>query len=310
MSPKLLPASAAAFEPRAASVNVVLNAKVEPWLTQILRRTCHAKYPLITMAHHQRLLEEKLSSATAMWTLTSLMMPRAPFAELSTNPNPLVEALSNYQIIHLEAYVVHVDMVSQNEVAFKLTSNSIDALVHHHKHVHCVDLLAHISAEMPVTHQWKARVEGLHADFTTAVNKFVYRTQASILENIEEDGSGELSSEKSEEVKKSMTSLFQLPHWDLKVFKLQSIHHKLPTISNSWLSSAPRSVELERESLNDTRSRSDTEIYGAQSSLSPYPTQLYPASVTFYNNSTRGSNPLHSVTPFHRHEQGESRRRY
>ena len=32
-----------------------------------------------------------------------------------------MEALFNYQLLHVEAYVVHIDMVSQNEVAFKLT---------------------------------------------------------------------------------------------------------------------------------------------------------------------------------------------
>ena len=57
------------------------------------------------------------------------MQPKAPDAELRKDSNPLIEALFNYQILYIEAYVVHVDMVSQNEVAFKLTPETIEALV-------------------------------------------------------------------------------------------------------------------------------------------------------------------------------------
>ncbi|GKT87815.1 hypothetical protein Ct61P_05665 [Colletotrichum tofieldiae] len=46
MPVQLLPASAAAFAPRASSVNVVLGSKVEPWLTQTLKRINRVKRPL------------------------------------------------------------------------------------------------------------------------------------------------------------------------------------------------------------------------------------------------------------------------
>src|SRR5947207_2458134 len=133
----LLPASAAAFAPR-SSPNVVLNSRVEPWLTATLKRVNRVKRPLNNVAQHTRCLTETLSSSNAIWTLCSIMLPKAPDSELRRDDNPLVEALFNYQLIHMEAYVVHVDMVSQNEVAFKLTPETIESLIDYHKDIYSV----------------------------------------------------------------------------------------------------------------------------------------------------------------------------
>ncbi|KAI9810471.1 MAG: hypothetical protein M1827_006247 [Pycnora praestabilis] len=199
----LLPASAAAFAPR-ASVNIVLNTKVDPWLTATLKRINRVKRPLNSVIQHHRCLTETLSSASAIWTLCSIMLPKAPHAELRKDSNPLVEALFNYQLIHIEAYIVHVDMVSQNEVAFKLTPESIETLVEYHKDIHSVDISAN-------TWNWSEKelqVKKLHEEFIQAANKFVYRTNAIALEGLEEDGAGELLSGRSEEVRTAVMGLF------------------------------------------------------------------------------------------------------
>jgi hypothetical protein len=204
MPPQLLPASAAAFAPRASSVNVVLSSKVEPWLTQTLKRINRIKRPLNSVPQHQRCLTETLSSPNAIWTLTSIMLPKAPESELRKDSNPLIEALFNYQLIHVEAYIVHVDMVLRNEVAFKLTPDSIEALIEYHKDIHCVDISAS-------TYNWSEKelqLKKIHEEFIQAINKFVYRTHATALEGLEEDGAGELLSGKSEEVKNSIMGLF------------------------------------------------------------------------------------------------------
>jgi hypothetical protein len=204
MPPQLLPASAAAFAPRASSVNVVLSSKVEPWLTQTLKRINRIKRPLNSVPQHQRCLTETLSSSTAIWTLTSLMLPKAPDSELRKDSNPLIEALFNYQLIHIEAYIVHVDMVLRNEVAYKLTQDSIDSLIEYHKDIHCVDISAN-------TYSWSEKelqVKKLHEEFIQAVNKFVFRTHVTALEGLEEDGAGELLCGKSEEVKNNLMGLF------------------------------------------------------------------------------------------------------
>jgi hypothetical protein len=204
MPPQLLPASAAAFAPRASSVNVVLSSRVEPWLTATLKRVNRVKRPLNSVAQHQRCLTETLSSSTAIWTLTSLMLPKAPESELRKDSNPLVQALFNYQLIHIEAYIVHVDMVLRSEVAFKLTPDSIESLIEYHKDIHCVDIAAN-------TYNWsekEVQVKKLHEEFIQAINKFVYGTHVSALEGLEEDGMGELLCGKSEEVKYSIMGLF------------------------------------------------------------------------------------------------------
>lgn len=132
------------------------------------------------------------------------MLPKAPDSELRKDSNPLVEALFNYQLLSIEAYVVHVDMVSQNEVAFKLTPETIESLVEYHKDVHSVDTSAS-------TWNWsekEVQLKKLQEDFVQAANKFVYRTNANALEGLEEDGAGELLNGRSDEVKAAIMGMF------------------------------------------------------------------------------------------------------
>ncbi|KID96108.1 hypothetical protein MAJ_07949, partial [Metarhizium majus ARSEF 297] len=207
MPVQLLPASAAAFAPRASSVDVVLGSKVEPWLTQTLKRVNRKRVNrdtgrLKNVPQHQRCLVEILSSPNAIWTLASLMLPKFPEAEMPQEP---LQKLFSYQLVHVEAYVVHVDMVLRNEVAYKLTDNTIDTLVEYHKKIHSVDAKAN-------THDWSEKEQQskkLHEDFVQAVNKFVYRTPVSALEGLEDEGTGELLCGKSEEVKNNLFGLMK-----------------------------------------------------------------------------------------------------
>ncbi|RWA13850.1 hypothetical protein EKO27_g1236 [Xylaria grammica] len=207
MPPQLLPASAAAFAPRASSVNVVLGSKVESWLTQTLKRINRVKRPLNSVPQHQRCLTETLSSPNAIWTLASLMLPKHPDPELCKESNTVVEAVRSYEFIFLEAYIVHVDMVLRNEVAFKLTPDTIETLIDHHKDVFCVDAKAG-SYDWPEKEQ---HAKKLHDEFVQAINKYVFRTHVSALEGLEEEGAGELLCGRSEEVKNSIMALLNKP---------------------------------------------------------------------------------------------------
>ncbi|EXV00307.1 hypothetical protein X797_006752 [Metarhizium robertsii] len=207
MPVQLLPASAAAFAPRASSVDVVLGSKVEPWLTQTLKRVNRKRVNRDTgriknVPQHQRCLVEILSSPNAIWTLASLMLPKFPEAEMPQEP---LQKLFSYQLVHVEAYVVHVDMVLRNEVAYKLTDDTIDTLVEYHEKIHSVDAKAN-------THDWSEKEQHskkFHEDFVQAVNKFVYRTPVSALEGLEDEGTGELLCGKSEEVKNNLFGLMK-----------------------------------------------------------------------------------------------------
>lgn len=233
MPVQLLPASAAAFAPRASSVNVVLSSKVEPWLTQTLKRINRVKRPLNSVPQHQRCLTETLSSPDAIWTLASLMLPKTPEADMPADPT---EALFAYQLVQIEAYIVHVDMVLRNEVAYKLTQDTIDAMVDYHKTIHCVDAKAN-------THDWSEKAQQckkLHDDFVQAINKFVFRTHVSALEGLEEDGAGELLNGKSEEVKNNILALMKplLPPPPRVVEMVRQPPPLLPSspIGNMWTS--------------------------------------------------------------------------
>ncbi|GAO13891.1 hypothetical protein UVI_02003930 [Ustilaginoidea virens] len=215
MPVQLLPASAAAFAPRASSVNVVLGNKVEPWLTQTLKRVSRVKRPLNSVPQHQRCLADLLSSPNAIWTLASLMLPNLadadhPDADLDADPDMPADPLEHHllfshRLVHVEAYIVHVDMVLRNEVAYKLTPDTIAALVGYHEQVHCVDAKAN-------TYDWPDKDQQcrkLHDDFVQAVNRFVYRAHATALEGLEEEGAGELLIGKSDEVKSSLMALMK-----------------------------------------------------------------------------------------------------
>ncbi|PHH69823.1 hypothetical protein CDD82_7497 [Ophiocordyceps australis] len=200
MPVQLLPASAAAFAPRATSVNVVLGSKVEPWLTQTLKRINRVKRPLNSVAQHQRCLSETLSSPNAIWDLACLMLPKLPDAEMPSDP---LQNIFSYHLLHVEAYIVHVDMVLRNEVAFKLTQDTIDALVAHHADTYCRDARA-------ATPDWpdkELQCKKLHHDYVQAINKFVFRTHVSALEGLEEDGAGELLCGRAHLVKTSLEAL-------------------------------------------------------------------------------------------------------
>ncbi|GAB7358212.1 hypothetical protein MBLNU230_g0364t1 [Neophaeotheca triangularis] len=200
---QLLPASAQAFAPRSAPT-IVLNNKVEPWLTQTLKRINKIKRPLNSVPQHFRCLTETLGGEAAIWSLASLMLPKGPDSELRKDDDPLVEALFNYQLVHVEAYVVHVDMVSQHEVAFKLTKDTIEALVEYHRDIYSVDASAN-------TWSWpekEAQVKKMQDEFVQAANRFVFRTGIRALEGLEEDGAGELLDGRSEDVKSAIMNLF------------------------------------------------------------------------------------------------------
>lgn len=133
------------------------------------------------------------------------MLPKKPDAELIKDDNPLVEGMFNYQLLHVEAYVVHVDMVSQHEVVFKLTKETIEALTEYHKEIYSVD----VSASTYAWPEKESQLKKLQEDFVQAVNRFVFRTGVRALEGLEEDGAGELLEGRSEDVKVAIQGLFQ-----------------------------------------------------------------------------------------------------
>lgn len=229
----LLPASAAAFSPRAAP-NVVLSKKSEPWLTQTLKRVKQDKRPLNNAIQHTRCLTEILGGPEAFWTLCSIMVTNAPDAKLCKDDDPLVQACSNYKLIHVDAYVVHVDMVHQSEVAFKLTDDTIRQLVEYHEAIWMVDEAARI-------YEWTEKEQQIkkhNANFVQAINKFTWRTAATALEGMEEGGAGELLCGKAAEAKTAVWNLFlplMPPPQQVEILYNPAMIMPLPSMLNSML---------------------------------------------------------------------------
>ncbi|KAF3200446.1 hypothetical protein TWF191_003729 [Orbilia oligospora] len=174
----LLPRTAAPFAERSAPT-IVLDTVVNPWLTQTLKRVNKHKRPLC--------------------------VPRLPEAQIEHQSNPITDALLRYQFIHLQAYVVSIDMVQNHQIAFKLTKESIKSLVDYHKDVYMVDQVAN-------TWHWAekdAAVKKMHEEFVQKVNKYVFQTDKIALEGIEDDGAGELLCGQSEEVRNAISECFE-----------------------------------------------------------------------------------------------------
>lgn len=196
----LLPASAAAFAPR-SSAKVVLNIEVVPWLAATLERL---KWPRTDVARSTNRLTKVLSSPSAIWTLCSLLFPKIPESELKKDEDLRIKAPANYQMVHIQAYVVYVDMVSRNEVAFKLTPETIDDMVKFHKEVFSVN-------DASKTWDWfgkECQLKEMQEEFVQAINEFVYRTNAQVLEGLEDNGAGELLYTRSAEAKAAIMSFF------------------------------------------------------------------------------------------------------
>ncbi|KAK6531303.1 hypothetical protein TWF281_008116 [Arthrobotrys megalospora] len=200
----LLPRTAAPFAERSAPT-IVLDTVVNPWLTQTLKRVNKHKRPLNSVPQHLKCLTEILSGPNAIWNLCSLCVPRLPEAQIEHQSNPITDALLRYQFIHLQAYVVSIDMVQNHQIAFKLTKESIKSLVDYHKDVYMVDQVAN-------TWHWTekdAAVKKMHEEFVQKVNKYVFQTDKIALEGIEDDGAGELLCGQSEEVRNAISECFE-----------------------------------------------------------------------------------------------------
>ncbi|KAI9774196.1 MAG: hypothetical protein M1839_001898 [Geoglossum umbratile] len=193
MSHMLLLATAAAFMPRSPPT-VILDSTVKlTWLREILReiRVFRGQY---CSARLRETLKTILSTPDAIWMLCSFILPEFRLLDGS-------KLVDTYRMIHVEAYVVYVDLLQDEEVIFKLTPESISELSEYHRDIYLVNTAAACNG-------WSEEVNEVRDKFVKVVNKFVYRTSAKALLNLE---SGELSMRDSENVKTALMGSFPPP---------------------------------------------------------------------------------------------------
>ncbi|KAJ9480669.1 hypothetical protein VN97_g12872 [Penicillium thymicola] len=221
MPKMLIPSSAAAFAPRTPPI-VVLSAQT-PWLITILKQLSRPRLCLNSIAKQAGRLVEILSPDNAVWTLCSVMSANVTV--------PGLQCRLNVPIIYIKAYVVYVDMVWRNEVAFKLTPETIDALVDLHKKLQSADSAAY-------TLGWRgkqAQLDKLQEEFVQAANTFMYRTNATALVGLKKDGTGELPYDSSKVAKAAIVHLCVPSMPSPRMAELLSPVLPLPGVAKPWM---------------------------------------------------------------------------
>ena len=207
MPSRLLPASAKAFAPRTAPI-IVLDSKLGSWLMDRIKVTKQFRGPMKNVKQHRERLRAGLSCHSATWRIASLMLPIPAHPEMSKRSVLLLETMSDYQLdyqlIHIEAYIVYVDMVSQNEVAFKLTKQTIEELVDYHREI-CSPVDPEDTGNLS---KQEAQLKEMQEKFEQAANAFIFFTNIRALEGLDEDGAGELLEGQPNGVKSMIMSLF------------------------------------------------------------------------------------------------------
>ncbi|KAI6625818.1 hypothetical protein MCOR14_009007 [Pyricularia oryzae] len=184
MPPNTQLQSVAAFTPQPSSMTVVLGSRIEPWLTELLRRI-KPNEPLNSVAEHQTCLSKVLSSPNTIWILASLMRKGSKS-----------ESDPEFYLVDIEANVVLVD-IPCDEVVFKLTSNTTYTLIKYYQDVYCVDA------------EEKEQHKRLLEDFIEAINRYTFRMPAVVLDRLEKDGAGEPLCGQSRNVKTRILNLME-----------------------------------------------------------------------------------------------------
>ncbi|KAK1656545.1 hypothetical protein BDP55DRAFT_688705 [Colletotrichum godetiae] len=188
---------------RASALVVDVGPTVQPWGTQTLRGFREQTEPLDSVLHHQICLIKTLSTPQSIWYLACIMVPKPSETELHQSANQI----SDFQLIHIKASVIRVDMREQNEVVFKLTGESINSLIKYHESSNCVGIVAKMQQQARNDRMRKK----VREDFLQAIKEFVYRTNVSALKGLEEDGAGELLGDDSEKVKRIILGMMESP---------------------------------------------------------------------------------------------------
>ncbi|KAK1504340.1 hypothetical protein CABS01_16921 [Colletotrichum abscissum] len=180
-----------------------LGLTAQPWLTQTPQSVENQIESLDSAVHRQACIIKRLSTPRSIWYLACITVPNPSEPELRQSSNQDIERLSDFRLIHIKASIIHVDMRDRDEVAFKLTTESINSLVEYYERSHRVGPVAKTHER---SRNDRVRIKVCN-DFTRAIKEFVYRTHVYALEGLEKNGAGELLVNDSEKVKEIILSM-------------------------------------------------------------------------------------------------------
>lgn len=144
-----------------------------------------------------QILEDLLGGAEAIWQLAFVVLPNGS----GENPNGRAGSCEG---IHIQAKVLYIDFVQSQQVCFKLTIDSIDVLKKHHRALCHGSFEAHFRGNVKI----EECVKILMDNFDRAIEHFVHHVDTVCLGEMGEDGSGELTTQHSTNVKSTILELF------------------------------------------------------------------------------------------------------
>ena len=191
VQPKLLPRLSAGSNP------IVVTSKDTGKIVATLLKRKRVKRTTYLYPRQAQILADLLGGAKATWRLALVVLP----SRSGENPN---ERAGSSEGICIQAKVLYIDFVQSQQVCFKLTIDTIDALKKHH------DALCHGSFEAHFRGNVKMEedVNILMGNFDQAIDHFVHHVDTVCLGRIRKDGSGELTTQHSTIVKSTVLELF------------------------------------------------------------------------------------------------------
>lgn len=208
--PKFLIPSPAQSSAMRGPTKVVLRPDPPEWLLAATKYTGRKKR---SSFHVERHLSELLSQDQSLWTLCSLLIeiPKRDSGE----DNVLL-----YRMIHVASFVIHVDMVSaQQEMTFGLTGETLQLLSEIYRTVHLTNLANGALCESLD----ETQLSEMQRCFDKASAEFVFRTDLTALEEIEDDGSGMLPANLSELLKQQLLHFSKNQRWHRKLLERNSL---------------------------------------------------------------------------------------
>jgi hypothetical protein len=152
VQPKLLP------QLSAGSKTIVVTSQDTGKIAAALLRRKRVERITHLYSRQAQILADLLGSAEATWQLAFVVLPSGS----GEKPN---EHTGSSQGIHVQAKVLYVDFIQSQQVCFKLTANTIDALKKHHRALCHDSFEAHFRDDVKM----EERVEILIDNFDRAI---------------------------------------------------------------------------------------------------------------------------------------------
>ncbi|GAB7336573.1 hypothetical protein MBLNU13_g09840t1 [Cladosporium sp. NU13] len=191
VQPKLLPRLSAGSNP------IVVTSKDTGKVAAALLKRKGVKRTTQLYSRQAQILADLLGGAEAMWHLASIVLPSGSVE----SPN---ECAGSCEVIRIQAKVLYIDYVQSQEVYFKLTIDTIDALKKHHRALCHGSFEAHSRGNVKMEEDVKILME----NFDRAIDHFVHHVGTVCLGRMRKDGSGELTTQHSTIVESTVLELF------------------------------------------------------------------------------------------------------